>query len=297
MIFYVKELKTEYTDELSSFTFNQTGMMFWNKNYILYWQTEEGNSGKVGFHIDECRNILLQSCLVNFGSKIIFKQVIKYLLKEFAPKRINCHYSLYNLFNNLDEDHNFSIELPSTFEELLSREPRKKRYNLKRERRILSDMGVKFQELDKSEFNSAVKVFFEYKKITHNRDWKMTPEQFIHWLNITNIYSLKKDNEYIAFALSDEHFSKVIFQQTAYNPAWEKYSPGSVIYVYFIERMISNKYSEIFLGGGSHEYKKMFGSREDLTFNGYISRHYILKGIYKTARNFASKIKYSLKKR
>lgn len=293
MQFSIKKLETKYTDELLPFTFNQTGMMFKNNNYILHWE-DNNHSGKVGFHTDDNGDIFLQSCLVDFGNSFTFASIIKYLFKNYKPKRINCHYSLYNFFANLHQDHNFSIELPKTFDELIAREPRKKRYNLKRERRILSELGVRFEEIQKSEFDNAVSTFFEYKKITHNRNWNMTPTEFLQWLNITNIYALKKDTEYIAFALSDEHFPKIIFQQTAYNPIYEKYSPGSVMYVYFLQEMISKKYTEIFLGGGGHEYKRMFGSREDFTFNGYISKHYILKGLYMVLRHFAAKTKHSI---
>lgn len=244
----VKILESKYTNELPSFTFNQTGMLYQNSNYILNWR--EGDlSGNVGFHIEN-KKIYLQSCLVDFKNKTCFMRIIKYLLKTYHPKSIECHYCYYNFFNNLHQDHNFSVELPVSFDELLLREDRKKRYNLRRERRIISDLGVVFCEVDSSEFENAVNIFFEYKKITHNRDWNLMPDDFLKWLNITNIYALKKDGDYIAFALSDEHFNKVIFQQTSYNPEWKKYSPGSVIYLYFLEEMIKKGFSEIFLGGG-----------------------------------------------
>lgn len=290
MNIYIKELKTEYTPELLPFTFNQTGMMYDDSNYILFWE-DKGVCGKLGFHVEN-KIIFLQTCLVDFYDKIIFKKIIKYILKTLKPKAIKCHYSLYNFFNNLYSDHNYSIELPSSFDELLLREDRKKRYNLKRERRILFDMGISFRELSASEFEDAVKIFFAQKRITHNRDWNLEPSEFLKWLNITNIYVLEKDNDFIAFALSDEHFKKVIFEQTAYDTRWKKYSPGSVIYLCFLGKMIEKGYSEVFLGGGQHEYKKMLGSKEDFTFNGEISRHYIFKGFYNFIRGIVSKVKH-----
>ena len=290
MNIYIKELKTKYSPELLPFTFNQTGMLYDVSNYILLWE-DKGVYGKFGFHVEN-KIIFLQTCLVNFYDKIIFKKIIKYILKTLRPKAIECHYSLFNFYNNLHPDHNYSIVLPSSFDELLLREDRKKRYNLKRERRIIFDMGISFRELATSEFENAVKIFFAQKRITHNRDWNLSPDEFLKWLNITNIYVLEKDNDFIAFALSDEHFKKVIFEQTSYDIKWKKYSPGSVIYLCFLEKMIEKGYSEVFLGGGQHEYKKMLGSREDFTFNGEISRHYIFKGFYNFIRGIASKVKH-----
>lgn len=291
MTISTKETDIQYTDELPPFTFNQTGMLYSDSNYILNWNDGDV-SGKLGFHIED-DIIYLQSCLTDFGNKTCFSRIIKYLFKNFRPKSIECHYCFYNFFNNLDDDHNFSVELPSSVEELLLREDRKKRYNLRRERRILANLGVDFCEVDRSEFEAVVKVFFKYKKNTHGREWNLSPEVFLKWLNITNIYALKKGDDYIAFALSDEHFNKVIFQQTSYDLEWKRYSPGSVLYLYFLEEMIRKGNAEVFLGGGYHEYKKMFGSREDFTFNGSISRHYVFKGVCKTLHDIASRIKYS----
>ncbi|WP_308687366.1 hypothetical protein [uncultured Treponema sp.] len=36
----------------------------------------------------------------------------------------------------------------------------------------------------------------------------------------------------------------------------------------------------------------MLGSREDFTFNGEISRHYIFKGFYNFIRDIVSKVKH-----
>lgn len=290
MNIYIKELKTKYTIELLPFTFNQTGMLYDDSNYILFWEDKE-TCGKVGFHVEN-EIIFLQTCLVDFYDKDTFKKIIKYLFKTLRPKAIECHYSLFNFFYNLHSDHNYSIELPLNFDKLLLREDRKKRYNLKRERRILFDMGVSFRELLACEFENAVKIFFAQKRVTHNRDWGLSPKDFLKWLNITNIYVLERNGDFIAFALSDEHFKKVIFEQTSYDIKWKKYSPGSVIYLCFLEKMIEKGYSEIFLGGGRHEYKKMLGSREDFTFNGEISRHYIVKGFYNFIHGIASKAKH-----
>ncbi len=254
MTISTKKTDMQYTDELPPFTFNQTGMLYSDSNYILDWN--DGNRyGKVGFHIED-DIIYLQTCLIDFGNETCFSRIIKYLLKKFHPKSIECHYCFYNFFNNLDNDNNFSVELPTYVEDLLMREERKKRYNLRRERRILADMGVFFCEVDHSEFESVVKIFFKYKKNTHNRDWNLSPTAFLKWLNITNIYALKKDESYIAFVLSDEHFKKVIFQQTSYDLEWKRYSPGSVLYFYFLEEMIRKGNTEVFLGGGITNIKK-----------------------------------------
>lgn len=291
----VESLCGENEQVLAPFTFNRTNLLYSDKNILISVLDNNDNYYRLGGHIEN-NCIYLQTCLLNFGNQENFDSMIEFLLSKYHPDKIFCHYSLYNYKNNLLEDHNYSIELPLTFESLLNREKAKKRYNLKRERRILAEKGFKFSELKQTDFHEAMLKFFEMKKVTHHRDWHLTPEEFIKQYNITNIYALSNGEKAIAFVLSDEIFPWVIYQQTAYDMEWEKYSPGSVIYLYFLEEMIRKGKEQVFLGGGNHAYKKMYGSREDLTFNGYISRHYWIKGLYNSVLCTARKVYHKVKK-
>ena len=57
---------------------------------------------------------------------------------------MNAHYSRFNYHNNLYLDCNYRIELPKSFEDLLSGLTKKERYNRKRERRLLEEQGFHF---------------------------------------------------------------------------------------------------------------------------------------------------------
>lgn len=54
---------------------------------------------------------------------------------------------------------------------------------------------------------------------------------------------------------------------------FQKYSVGFQIYVFFLQRMIEKGKKNIYLGGGNYDYKKRFGSIEEIIYEGYLYRN------------------------
>ena len=169
MRIYHKELEQQDTKFLIPFIYNHTEMLYGSDNYLLVCEMDDSNIC-CGFHIEN-NEILLQSWDVDFKSQKIFNACIKYLFRAFSVQKINAHYSRFNYHNNLYLDCNYRIELPKSFEDLLSGLTKKERYNRKRERRLLEEQGFHFEEIEESDFDFVLNIFFGMKKKTHNRDW------------------------------------------------------------------------------------------------------------------------------
>ena len=118
MRIYHKELEQQDTKLLIPFIYNHTEMLYDSDNYLLVCETVDGDV-YCGFHIEN-NEIFLQSRDVDFKSQKIFNGCIRYLFRAFSVKKINAHYSRFNYHNNLHLDCNYRIELPKSFEDLLS---------------------------------------------------------------------------------------------------------------------------------------------------------------------------------
>ena len=291
MRIYHKELEQQDTKFLIPFIYNHTEMLYGSDNYLLVCEMDDSNIC-CGFHIEN-NEILLQSWDVDFKSQIIFNACIKYLFRAFSVQKINAHYSRFNYHNNLYLDCNYRIELPKSFEDLLSGLTKKERYNRKRERRLLEEQGFHFEEIEESDFDFVLNIFFGMKKKTHNRDWHLSPAEFKKTFNISNIYVLRNDEgKIIAIVLSDEQFDTVCFQNISYEIEYKNYAPGTVIYLYYLETLIEKGKSCVHLGGGGHEYKEKYCSIKEQTYNGCIERFWFGKWLHNTFLGFARKIKH-----
>lgn len=279
MLISHRELLTADFSLLPPYIYSQTGLLYDDNNYLLSCQFENAII-YCGFHLTK-EDVYLNTWGGDFKSAGCFSTIIKYLFKTFGVRRIRCQYSYFNYYNNLWLDCNFKIDLPVSNDALYSRLSQKARYNKKRERRILLEKGISFVEVKSELFSAAIDCFFSMKMQTHNRDWKLSAEDFLEQYHITNIYALiNVRQEYIAVLLSDEQFDTVCFQNTAYDVQYEQYSPGSVMFLYYLEKLIEKRKKCCHLGGGNHAYKKSYGAIKERTYNGVIERYPFLKGVY-----------------
>lgn len=210
----------------------------------------------------------------------IFNRAIKYVFaSNKAIKRIRIIYSLNNYCNELSPYNHWRIVLPGSADELFERMSKKGRYNLKREKRLLNELGEiiyrHYEAPDIPEY--VVHKFFELKERTHGYNPHMKKSSYIEDASISDAYTISVGDDIIAVAFSCEQCDCVYLENITYDTQYAKYSIGFLCYVFCLENLIEKGKQEIFLGGGDYDYKRRFHSIEQTTYSGSIYRNAFCK--------------------
>ncbi len=164
----------------------------------------------------------------------------------------------------------FKIILPRTGEEMKQRVSPKSWSKMRRRNRRAQEIygEMKIEEYTKENIpDEVVDRFFEYKKALKNREYNMTPKQYLDRYHVTDCYVVKFGDTIGAMHFLCEQCPIVNGENHAYNPDLQEYSLGKFIFAYSLLRIAEKGYDEIFLAGGDYEYKKHYGSIEETLYD------------------------------
>ena len=169
------------------------------------------------------------------------------------------------------------LKIEGDWEGFLKNHSRKFRYNIKRGKRLLEDSGkLEFKKVRSwEELEYYLRQVFE----VHKKRWKgyfiaskfSTPEGQRFYTEIGKEY-LKKgmlrldllllDKKVIAFSYSFQWKDKYLYYTPAYDPAYEKYSPGKILLMYILEDAFKSGLKEFDFSKGELGYKAHWTSGE-----------------------------------
>ena len=180
----------------------------------------------------------------------------------------------------------FRLELPDSVEGLQKCMSRKFRYNLKRERKMLEEAegSVIFEEY--SAGNIPQEIFTEFarmKQATHKLRYVPEGRGYNDDRRlISNAYVMRnsRNSEIISMVLSCEQCPISYINNLTYDMKYSAYSPGKIIYHYYIETMIKKGRRELYLGGGANDYKRHYGSVEETVYSVTIYRQFHKRAVY-----------------
>ncbi|MCM1047902.1 MAG: GNAT family N-acetyltransferase [Clostridiales bacterium] len=248
--------------------YNRFDMVYGTRKYIHVLQ---GNhEWSIPYRIEN-NTAYLGLYLVDMPQEV-FNLLVRFVFKQDRHiSRIYLKKSRNNYHGHIREGNHFRIELPDTSDSLLMRLS-KKRCEYRRKKRRLNDVGtVEYMHYDSVEaLNNIAAIFLELKYKTHGKDYHMSPEEYIKNYFVSDAYTININGKIVAVLFSCEQCSCVYLENLSYDAEYEKYSVGFQIYVYFLEEMIRKGKRHIYLGGGSYEYKKRFGSIEETVYDGYV---------------------------
>ena len=207
----------------------------------------------------------------------IFCKCIDYIFsKRKQVKKIIYEYGKNKMGYSYQKNH-FRIELPDSINALKSRLSSKGRCNIKKKFRLLNEEYNGCELIQRKNFDveeEIINKYFQLKKVTHKKDYKLTAADYVNKYHITDIYYLKLGNGDIpAILLSCEQCETVYLENLTYDLNYSKYSPGLVLYDLYLGELISKGFKEIYLAGGNLEYIKRYGSIEDTAYNSVIYRN------------------------
>lgn len=255
-----------------NFTYNRFDIRF-GDDFKLYAVYENGKCFYIPYHIE--KNL----CILGVWLTPISKHAFDLILDDIFDKndnvlRIQARYSL-NQHKGLEISNHWRVELPKTIENFSSTLSARTRYNTswypKKIREQFGDYEIK--KLNRDEItDDIVNRYFEFKKITHGSDYKMSPKQYLDTFYVTHAYVMYINNEIEAIIFNCLVDDIAYLENLSHNPELHKLSLGTVLYYYLITDLINQKVKYIYLGDGYQEYKKRFNGTNQLAFDGFIDR-------------------------
>lgn len=207
--------------------------------------------------------------LVDEITKFIFKNQISVNEIVIEASLLKYGYSRPYLY--------YHIPLPSTSEELHSRLSRKSNYNIKREQKLINESvgKVTFSEYTYDTIpDDVMDKYFEFKEITYNAKYNFIKKDYLSNYNVSDCYVLSADNKILAIVFSCEQTNEVFLENLTYNPEYSRYSPGQVLYDWYLTRLIEKGKTKVYLGGGDYMYKKRYGSVPKTVYSNIVFRNY-----------------------
>lgn len=229
--------------------------------------------------------------LVNLWGKELpqkgFEKFINGLFEKKCLRKISILRCKNNYKGMLEETNDIVLFLPESVDELIKRLQQKHRYNLRREKRILSESVGKIYtaHYDRRDItDDMVKLFFEWKNESHGTQYGMTAEEYLDTYYVTDAMTLIADTQVIGIAFYCVVDTVSYFENFSYDPRYKEYSVGYITYELLLEQLIEQKVKTFFLGGGDYDYKRKFGAIETIAYSGHI----YCKDVFKTLDSYLS---------
>lgn len=209
---------------------------------------------------------------------------IDYIIKTHKNiMKIDVNYSLTNCKNQLSVDNNWVVFLPDSVEKVLDRLSKKSKYNFKREMRLLEEQSgaLTFNEYGGEVPLNVINKYFEWKYETHGTDYGLSGEAYLDQYHVNGTMVLSAGERMAAILFYCKNEDSVYLENISYDTHLGKYSPGIILYEYFLEKMTALNAKVVFLGNGNQIYKTRFGSQEYLVYSGTIYRNKLIKQLNK----------------
>ncbi len=171
----------------------------------------------------------------------------------------------------------WNIMLPETEEELDRRLSTKKRYNIKREKRLAREQIGEYEVVSFSASEVPSEIidrYFAFKQAGYGIDYSMTPAEYLKKYHVSHVYILRfvLTGEIGAIVCSCEQSDNVYLENLTYNPELKKYSLGSILYDEYLRLLIQTGKRSLYLGYGQQVYKSLYGAEEHITYSGKLYR-------------------------
>lgn len=211
----------------------------------------------------------------------VLQQAVKHIFsKHYQVLKIEVKFASANIDDDLKLDNNWVIAIPKTKTELWNRVTKKGRYNIRSQERRMSDIYGEISIENYTANNCAVDIietYFKWKKVTHGYEYGLSPKEYIKKYYVTDIMVLNCGKEMVSVLFYNRNKEIAYLENLSYNTNMAQFSPGLILYAFFLERLIDVGIKLLFLGNGKQEYKKRFGSQEFIVYTGEIYRNSIVK--------------------
>ena len=201
----------------------------------------------------------------------------------------------------------WKILFPPTYEELCQRLSSKKRYNIRRQKRLAMELpgGYRIAEYTAETVpDQVIETYFSLKQEQFGTDYRTTPRGYLSEYHVSHVYALELCGTIGAVVMTCEQHPYVYLENLAYDPKFSSYSLGATLYDHVLELLIRKGKAGLYLGYGQHQYKSLYGAVEQTVYCAtvYRSRSRFLREVRlpqcrRAIRSRLGKIKRSLLRR
>lgn len=211
------------------------------------------------------------------------KNIIFKIFHEYSNvEKIEYVYSVACIGGNYSEHNSYQIDLPDQTDEIDKRLSSKGRYNMKRQLRLFEEQygEIEFRwcEARDAAADWIWDAYFSLKKESHGTLYNMSPDDYCDRYHVTDIYYLQVGKDkVVSMILSCEQCNIVYIENLAYDKAFSKFSPGQLLYNWYLKELVRKKKTAIYLGGGNYEYKERYDSKKTTVYDGTVYRNNFIK--------------------
>lgn len=203
------------------------------------------------------------------------------------------------------------ISLSGTFDEYLTRTfDGKERYNLRKKRkRLYEQHGIRYQAYDTLQGSQGLKTLFDLHELRAKRKnivstFKGSDIFRFHYALLQRINEndrlwfrfLRNEKEIIAAFYGFASGGRLFYYQMGFDPAWEQYSPGMILFYEVIKEAFSKNYIEFDFLRGDEEYKKKWTGERRTLFTCQVYNKTVRGALIRTTSRSKNLIKRNLKK-
>lgn len=217
------------------------------------------------------------------------------------------------LVHDLDGTRDFHLlKIPATFDEYLSQFRRKKRYNLKRQLRMLEQHCAGELELLRVEHPDQVHLYVKQVSKMLGRTWqgRLIDKKITDFIlssqallrlarnKLLRSYLLRCGSNYCAFVHGYQYENRIYhYADIGYDQRYARFSPGAVLWLLLVKDLIDHNPPEsVIFGVGDSEYKSQFGSHHSRDCSFLILRRCALNRAYVMAHKLSEHLRRSGKK-
>lgn len=219
---------------------------------------------------------------LNVWGKTYPREVFEDVIGKVFERRDICSIDIQRGGNNyrefLQTTNDMRILLPDTVEELADRMRAKHRSSIRRmERELEKEGAVSLAVYSEKIPDDVVEQYFQWKMVTHQTDYHMTPREYISRYYVTDAMVLRAGSRMAAVIFFCQVGKIVYFENFSYDTDFKKYSPGLLVYKALLEELIKRGCRYLYLGGGDYDYKRRFGAEEYEAYSGTIYRPEVIE--------------------
>ena len=189
--------------------------------------------------------------------KVVLDEVMNYLSDKFNIEKFSFGQSL-NIYPKTKETMHWKLALPSSYDDYMQQFSSKTRYNRKKElQKLEKSFHCKYEHLNKDEISLELINRFVLMK-SQKVGVKHLVKTLSLYLQVTDAFLLYLNGELAAICLYSimQNSSDACCLNMAYDLNFEKYFVGNILFYYSIKKLIEQKISNIYMGGGDYSYKQ-----------------------------------------
>ncbi len=270
-----EEIKKYICEVEPNFIYNRFDLRFKKNNFVLEVMREDSTHYYVPLHIDG--NLCYIGVWLTETKKYELEQIIDFVFGHFPiVYKIRIDYSI-NYAKGLTLTNHWKMTLPQTEEEFLMSLSKNSRRNPKRYlNRVEKDYMCRVEHISTPDISKEIVAqYFDFKKKTHETNYKMTPKEYIQTYYVTDADLFIIDGKIEAINFLSITGNTAYFENISYNVELKHYYLGTILYYQSIVNLIQKGIKTLYLADGEYEYKKRYsgeGGINQVAYCGIIIR-------------------------